>query len=68
MPVYVYKCTKCDHQFERIVSVERRSKFQACPHCSYPSKFMPNQDFAFDMRPNKGKKLRRRLNAKQGRE
>ena len=66
MPRYVYKCIRCEHEFEKIRSVDRRLKFSECPKCQFPSKFMPNQDFSFDMAPNKGKKMRRKLNAKQG--
>jgi len=65
-PIFVYKCIRCEHKFEKIRAVKMREKFAECPKCQFPSKFIPNQDFSFDMRANKGKKMRRKLNAKQG--
>jgi putative FmdB family regulatory protein len=31
MPIYDYRCTSCDHQFERLV---RGDQPVICPHCS----------------------------------
>ncbi len=34
MPTYIFKCSKCDEQFELLLSVrERESKKPACPKC-----------------------------------
>jgi putative FmdB family regulatory protein len=31
MPIYDFKCEKCDHKFEAITSID--SKFTLCPKC-----------------------------------
>jgi putative FmdB family regulatory protein len=34
MPTYVYRCTKCNHQFEMVMTVaEHDSKRPVCPKC-----------------------------------
>lgn len=65
MPLYDYKCTKCDYKFTLLRKVEEARKFGKCPNCGAPGKRQLST-FSFDMRPNKGKKMRRKLNAKQG--
>ncbi len=34
MPVYEFKCSKCDHVFEVMGSYEEREKTQTCPKCA----------------------------------
>jgi putative FmdB family regulatory protein len=34
MPVYVFRCVKCDAQFEKTMTVAQREKARpACPEC-----------------------------------
>jgi len=33
MPVYEFKCSKCDHLFEVMGSYAEREKAQTCPKC-----------------------------------
>ena len=34
MPVYVFRCVKCDAQFEKTMTVAQREKVKpACPEC-----------------------------------
>ena len=39
---------------------------RSCENCGHPAKFKDVNEIHFDMRPDKGKKMRRKLNAKQG--
>jgi putative FmdB family regulatory protein len=34
MPVYEFRCTKCEHVFEVMGSYAEREKAQTCPRCS----------------------------------
>ncbi len=38
MPLYEYKCTKCDNTFEQVLSLENYDKKQDCPKCGQKSK------------------------------
>ena len=33
MPVYEFKCTKCDHVFEVMGGYAERERTQTCPEC-----------------------------------
>lgn len=33
MPLYVYRCNKCSHEFEEIVAYDRRDNEISCPKC-----------------------------------
>jgi putative FmdB family regulatory protein len=33
MPIYEYKCSKCDHQFEQLVKSMNAQADVACPGC-----------------------------------
>jgi putative FmdB family regulatory protein len=33
MPLYEYRCEKCGHQFERLVSIREAKRGQQCPSC-----------------------------------
>jgi len=35
MPIYDYKCSSCEHEFERILSISRRNEpiENECPNC-----------------------------------
>lgn len=35
MPIFDYKCEKCDHVFEKIVSFSDADKKQECPKCGH---------------------------------
>ena len=38
MPVYQFKCKKCDNRFERIESISQHDKHKAkCPECGSKS-------------------------------
>lgn len=37
MPVYEYRCEKCEHQFEATQSVHARPEDTICPHCQAQS-------------------------------
>ncbi len=34
MPLYEYRCEKCGHQFEELVSLKEGSRNRQCPKCS----------------------------------
>jgi putative FmdB family regulatory protein len=64
-PIYEYRCTFCDTLFSQLRRAEDHKKFGECPSCGRPGKRVLSS-FSFDMSPNKGKKLRRKLDSKQG--
>ncbi len=33
MPIFEYKCSKCDEQFDVMTSIAERDEQQACPSC-----------------------------------
>lgn len=33
MPLYIYKCGACSHEFEDLVSYDRRNESRQCPSC-----------------------------------
>jgi len=35
MPLYTYKCSKCDEVFESISSISSRDIVKACPACGH---------------------------------
>ncbi|MFN2114286.1 MAG: FmdB family zinc ribbon protein [Anaerolineae bacterium] len=35
MPIYEYKCPKCGHPFEKLVSFSAADEPQACPSCGF---------------------------------
>ena len=37
MPVYEYKCTKCEIEFSELLSLDEYSPLRVCPDCNYPS-------------------------------
>lgn len=34
MPIYEYRCKKCNHKFEVLKPIERRDEDEKCPVCS----------------------------------
>lgn len=36
MPIYEFRCRKCDHQFETITSVNEDGSGLKCPECGEP--------------------------------
>lgn len=39
MPLYIFRCTNCDHQFEKIVTKFDVTQIVPCPQCSSDSKY-----------------------------
>ena len=37
MPIYEYKCTSCENEFEELLSLEKYSPILVCPECNAPS-------------------------------
>ncbi|MBF0266715.1 MAG: zinc ribbon domain-containing protein [Gammaproteobacteria bacterium] len=37
MPIYEYQCSKCDNEFEQLMSLEEYSPIRVCPECNTPS-------------------------------
>ena len=35
MPLYSYKCSRCDTKFEELSTIENRDIPRACPDCGY---------------------------------
>ena len=35
MPIYEYRCPKCDHLFEKRVTFDEGSRDQVCPVCGH---------------------------------
>ena len=33
MPLYEYRCRKCGHHFDKVVSIDNRNDLQECPNC-----------------------------------
>lgn len=33
MPIYRYKCSKCEYDFEEIIPINERGRAQVCPEC-----------------------------------
>ncbi|MEA1959509.1 MAG: zinc ribbon domain-containing protein [Chloroflexota bacterium] len=38
MPIYEYKCSECNHKFERRCSFSESDNAVACPNCQSPAK------------------------------
>ena len=38
MPIYKYKCSDCEHEFEEVLSLSEYSPIRVCPECNAPSK------------------------------
>ena len=37
MPIYEYKCTKCENEFDELLSLNEYSPIRVCPECNAPS-------------------------------
>ena len=37
MPLYEYKCPKCENEFNELLSLEEYSPLRVCPECNAPS-------------------------------
>ena len=37
MPLYEYKCPKCDNEFSEMLALEEYSPLRVCPECNAPS-------------------------------
>ena len=37
MPLYEYKCPKCEHEFSELLSLSEYSPLRVCPECNMPS-------------------------------
>lgn len=37
MPIYEYKCIKCENEFEELLSIDKYSPIRVCPECNAPS-------------------------------
>ena len=38
MPIYEYRCKKCDHSFEKLMRHNERDDTQLCPKCENKTK------------------------------
>ncbi len=38
MPLYEYKCSKCNYKFEELRSISRATEDNTCPVCKAPAK------------------------------
>jgi len=41
MPMYTYKCEKCEHQFDALKKVEQMDEQVDCTECGNPSNRVP---------------------------
>lgn len=57
MPLYVYKCGGCGHEFEEIVSYAKRDEPLNCTQCGKGSKRVEVTIFGFSVKGNKGETL-----------
>ena len=69
MPVYEYRCTSCDTEFEALRSMAEADKATACLHCGANSQKLPSV-FAATAGPAKigvpkGKALRKKQKTMQ---
>lgn len=46
MPLYVYHCSQCQQDFERLVRFSETDQPQACPHCGCEETFKRVTAFA----------------------
>lgn len=37
MPIYEYKCPRCENEFEELLSLKEYSPLRVCPECNMPS-------------------------------
>lgn len=37
MPIYEYKCPRCENEFDELLSLEEYSPLRVCPKCNMPS-------------------------------
>jgi len=37
VPVYEYKCPKCETEFDELLSLENYTPLRVCPDCNFPS-------------------------------
>jgi len=54
MPLYVYKCEECGHEFEEIVSYDKRDGPQSCGLCGKSSKRVEVTSFGISVQADKG--------------
>jgi len=54
MPLYVYKCEGCGHEFEDLISYAKRDDVKPCPKCKTGSKRKEVTEFGFSVKADKG--------------
>jgi len=37
MPIYDYKCSKCETEFSELLTLDEYSPLRVCPDCNFPS-------------------------------
>jgi len=57
MPLYVYKCQECGHEFEEIVTYNDRDSEKPCTMCGKDSRRVEVTPFAFSVKTDKGATL-----------
>lgn len=62
MPIYEFKCTKCERIFEQVRNLSRRDKKAQCPDCYHPAKRILSMP---SLQRNLGLKLRNKLDRKE---
>ena len=50
MPMYQYRCTKCDHVFEKLVRMSAVLHKQDCPKCETVAEKQVTAPVGFDLR------------------
>lgn len=62
MPLYEYKCPKCEHEFSELLSLQEYSPLRVCPKCNIPS---PRKISAAQLRSlNSSERIARERNEK----
>jgi len=57
MPLYVYKCEDCGHEFDDLVSYNKRDDVKACKVCGKSSKRVEVTTFGFSVEADRGATL-----------
>lgn len=57
MPLYVYRCSGCNHEFEEIVAYDRRDDERPCPKCKADSERVVATTFGIASKADPGETL-----------